>query len=142
MDTGTLDDIADVDAHSELDPPIWRHLRIPLGHSTLDLDGGPQRVHDARVQDQQSVASRSYDPATVFLDLRLNQLTMMSVQLSECAFVVSAYQAAVAGYIRYQNCHEPAFNLFSSHSSPSKEAKCLLRRSTCGDHNVPRSSAR
>jgi hypothetical protein len=44
-------------------------------------------------------------PATVFFDLGLDELTVMGTQLSGGAFVVSAYQAAVAGYIRHKNGH-------------------------------------
>ena len=49
MDVGTLDDVPDVDPHSEFDPLIWRHLRISLGHPALDLDGATQRVNNARI---------------------------------------------------------------------------------------------
>jgi len=115
MDARALNDVADVDPHSELHPPIWRHLRIPLGHCALDLDGATQRVHNARIEDEQSVASRPYDPAAVFLDLGLNELSLMSVQLGEGALVVGANQTAVAGYIRHQNSHQSAFDLLASH---------------------------
>jgi hypothetical protein len=78
----------------EFDPPICRNFRIPLGHSALDLYGTTQGVHGTDEQDQQAVASCSYDPTTVFFDLGLNEFSMVSVQLGQRAFVIDAYQAA------------------------------------------------
>jgi|SRR5262245_43003088 len=116
MDAGALYDIANVDAHPEFDPPIRGHVRIPLGHCPLDLHGTTQCVHSTDEQDQQAVTSRSYGPTAVFFNLGLNELSMMDVQLSERAFIVDPYQAAVTGYIRHQDCHKSAFDLLTSHS--------------------------
>ena len=96
MDAGAFDNIADVDPHPELDPPICRNLRIPLDHCALDL--------------------HAYDPTTVFSNLGLNQLSVMSVQPSKGSLVVNPNEAAVPGYIRQQDCHKSAFNLLVSHS--------------------------
>ena len=128
MDAGVLDDVADVDPHSELEPLLWRHLCISVGHRALDLDRATHRVHDACKQDEQPVASRPCHPATVFLDLGLNELAVMGIQLSEGALVVSPYQAAVAGYIRHQNGHKPALDLLTTHSFPAKggRQRCAL----------------
>ena len=82
MDAGALYDIANVDAHPEIDPPIRGHLRIPLGHCPLDLHGAAQRIHSTDEQNQQAVASRPYDPAAVFFNLGFDELRMMGVQLS------------------------------------------------------------
>ena len=116
MDASALYDIADVDPHPEFDPPTWRNLRIPLGHCALDLDGTTQRVDGTDEQDQQSVASCPYDPTTVLFNLRFNELSMVSVQLSQGAFIVDAYQAAVPGNIRHQDCHKSAFDFLTGHS--------------------------
>src|SRR5215475_6070823 len=116
MDACALHDIADVDPHPEGDPPICLNLRITLGHCALDLQGTTQRVHGADEQDQQAVARCPYDPTTVFFDLGFNDLGMVSVQQSQSAFIVDAYQAAVPGYIRHQNCHESAFYFLTGHS--------------------------
>jgi len=105
MDAGTRHDIADVDPHSELDPPICGNLRIARGHGALDLHGTTQSVHGTDEQDQQAVAGCPYDTATVFFDLGFNKLSMVSGQLSQGAFIVDADEAAVLGYIRHQDCH-------------------------------------
>ena len=41
---------------------------------------------------------------------------MVSIELGQRAFVIDAYQAAVAGYIRHQDCHKSALNLLTSHN--------------------------
>src|SRR5262245_62715941 len=116
MDAGTLHDIADVDPHSELDPSICGNLLIALGHGALDLHGTTQSVHGTDEQDQQAVAGCPYDTATVFFDLGLNELGMVSVQLGQGAFIVDADQAAVPSYIRHQDCHKSAFYFLTGHS--------------------------
>jgi hypothetical protein len=81
MDASALYDIPDVDAYPEFDLPIWRYLRIPLGHCALDLHRAMQGVHGTNEQDQQAVASCPYDPTSVLLNLGFNELSMVSVQL-------------------------------------------------------------
>ena len=41
---------------------------------------------------------------------------MVSVQLSQGAFIIDAYQAAVPGHIRHQDCHKSAFDFLTGHS--------------------------
>src|SRR5262245_57543192 len=106
MDAHALYDIADIDPHSELDPPLCGNLRIARGHGALDLYGATQGIHGTDEQNQQAVACCPYDPTTVFFDLGFNQLSMVSVELGQSAFIIDAYQAAVAGHIRHQNCHK------------------------------------
>jgi hypothetical protein len=82
----------------------------------LDLHGTTQGIHGADEQDQQAVASSPYDPTTVFSNLGFDQFCVMSVQPSQGSLIVDAYQAAVTGYIRHQDCHKSAFDLLTSHS--------------------------
>src|SRR5437660_11228262 len=127
MDAGALDDVADIDPHSELKPPLLRNLRISLGHPAFNLNGATQRVDDARKQDQHSVAGRPYDPAAVFLDFGLNELTVMSVQLSERALVVSTYQAAVADHIGHKDGRQPPFHTLARQGCPPRRQFTRLR---------------
>src|SRR5262245_21205042 len=59
---------------------------------------------------------------------------MMSIQLSEGTFIVDTYQAAVASYIRHQDCHKSAFDLHTSHSCTLPEAVYILPRSAHRNH--------
>ena len=116
MNAGALYNIANINPHPESDLPIWRYLRIPESHRALDLHGTTQRVHGADEQDQQTVTSCPYDPTAMIFNLGFNEFSVVSVQLGQRAFIVHAYQAAVAGYIRHQDCHKSAFDLLTSHS--------------------------
>jgi len=116
MDARALNDIANVHPHPEIDLPIARYLRIPLDHCALDLHGTTQAIHGADEKDQQAVASCPYDSATVFFNLGFNELSMVSIQLGQGAFIVHAYQTAVPGNIPYQDRRKSAFNLLTSHS--------------------------
>jgi len=89
----------------------------------LDLDRATHRVHDACKQNEQAVAGRPYDSATMFFDFGLDELTVMGIQLSGGAFVVSAYQAAVAGYIRDQNGHQPSLDFLAGYGFSAKGEK-------------------
>ena len=54
-DVSAIDDnIADIDAHAELDTPVRRHLGVALRHRALDLDGATHRIHHAREFHQHS----------------------------------------------------------------------------------------
>jgi hypothetical protein len=52
----------------------------------------------------------------VFSNLGFDQFCVMSVQPSQGSLIVDAYQAAVTGYIRHQDCHKSALDLVTSHS--------------------------
>jgi hypothetical protein len=90
VDASALNDISDVNPHPEVYSPICRNFRIPLGHSALDLYGTTQGVHGTDEQDQQAVASCPYDPTAVFFNLGFNELSKVSVQLGQRAFVIVA----------------------------------------------------
>jgi len=64
--------IALVNADAKLDAVGGRQGGVALGHSALHFDSTPDRIHHARKFCEQAVASIFYDPAAVFLDLRIN----------------------------------------------------------------------
>ena len=66
--------IAEVDAHSELDPLLDWSSRIALDHPALHLDPAAHSIDDARELGQKAVAGVLHDPAAVFGDLRIHQL--------------------------------------------------------------------
>src|SRR5262245_14982420 len=115
MDGSAFYDIANVDPHPEFDALTCRNLRVPLGHCALDLDGTTQRIHGTDEQSQQSVASCPYDSTTVLLHFGCDQLSVVSVQLSQGTFIIDAYQAAVPGNIRHQDCNDSAFDFLTGH---------------------------
>src|SRR5215831_14909979 len=66
--------VALVNADAKLDPTIWRHLRVSLGHFALYFNRATHRIDDAGKFEEQAIA-RSFDDATVmFLDLGVGHL--------------------------------------------------------------------
>src|SRR6185369_4144983 len=63
------DDIADINANTELDPPLLRDVGIAHKHAALDLDGTTQCVNHASELCQHAVACSFDNPSLVFLDL-------------------------------------------------------------------------
>ena len=67
-------DIAHVDADSELDPLRESDAGIPDGHPLLHLYGAAQRVYDAAKLDEQPVAGSFDKPTTMFGDYGVDDL--------------------------------------------------------------------
>src|SRR5262249_59330592 len=65
------DDVTNVDAYAEFDPPLPWDVRVALGHSTLDINGTAQGIYDACELDQQPIAGSLHDPSAIFGDLRV-----------------------------------------------------------------------
>src|SRR6516162_3022924 len=64
------DDVAEVDAHAELNAAFGRHIGVALGHPLLHFDRAAYRVDDAGELDQQAVAGGLDDATAVPLDHR------------------------------------------------------------------------
>jgi hypothetical protein len=115
MDAGAFYDIANIDPHSEFDALACRNLRIALKHRALDLDRAAQGFHRTDEQDQEAIAGGPDHPPMVFSNLGFNELGMVGVELSKCAFVIGTDEAAVSGDIGYQDSHKPAFDFLTGH---------------------------
>jgi hypothetical protein len=108
--TSIDDDVADIDAHAELDAILIWHLRIALGHSALDIKSAAHCVHYAAKLSQHPVPGILYDPATVFGDFGIDKSAQMGLQLDVRALFVHAGQPAVASHIGGQYGSESAFD--------------------------------
>ena len=73
-------DVADVDAYAEFDPPLFGHIDVALAHPALDLGGTGNRVHDARELDKHPVAGELDDAPLVLGDLGVDHLVAMRLQ--------------------------------------------------------------
>ena len=93
------DDVAEVDADAELDPPLRRHVGVALGHRPLDLDGAAHRIDDAGKLDEQPVAGGLDDAAPMLLDLGIRQLAPDRLQRGERAFLVGTHQPRITGNV-------------------------------------------
>jgi hypothetical protein len=135
MGAGTFDDVANINPHPEFDPLVRRNERIALDHCALNFDSASQRFHGADEKHKETVSGRPDDPAMVLSDLGFDQLGMVSVQLSESAFVINTYEAAITGHIRHQDRHKPAFDVLTGHSFHSTAGSKHFRPSACRSHN-------
>ena len=67
------DDVAEIDADAELQPPLRLDVGVALGHPALHLDSKAHRVDDAGELDQHAVAGGLDDAAAVLGDLGVAQ---------------------------------------------------------------------
>ena len=63
------DDIAEIDADTKFDAPLFRHVGIAPSHLTLHLDGAAHRIDHAVEFNEQAVATRLHDATAVLGDL-------------------------------------------------------------------------
>ena len=104
------DDVAEVYAKPKFDPFINTNPNVSVAHAALHFNGTSYRVNHGREIDQHAVPRRLDNSASMFFDFRIDQRLPMRLQLSKRAFLVHAHEAAVAGYVRSQNCCKPAFH--------------------------------
>ena len=102
------DDVADVDADPERDPPVLRHGRLALGDALLNRDRAFDRIDRARELDQGAVAHQLDDAAVVLGDQRLDELLAQRLQPRDRAGLVVPDQPDVADHVRGQNRRELA----------------------------------
>src|SRR5262249_58450896 len=81
-------DIADINAHTELDAFLWRQWGSTLDHGALDIDSTPNGIHDADKFNEHAIACRLHYAATMLGDFRVDQLFAVSFKLTKCAFLV------------------------------------------------------
>ena len=95
-----LDDhVAEVYTHPEVDPLIGLDRAVPLGHTTLELDGAAHRVDHTRKLRQEALASVLHDTATVLADLRIDQLLEVGFEPFVRTFLIGAHQPRVTGHV-------------------------------------------
>ena len=69
-----LDDVAQMDADAELNPPLLRHARVALDEAVLHFDGAAHRVDHAAEFDDRTVAGALDDAAVMGGDGRIDQI--------------------------------------------------------------------
>ena len=82
------DDIADVNADTNFNALVVRHVGITLRHSALRLDRAAGGINGTAEFDQYSIAGALDDAAVVLDDRRLQELPPVSVEPSEGPFLV------------------------------------------------------
>ena len=101
------DDVADIDAHAELDPLVGGDPDIALCHGALQLHGALHGVDDARKFGENAVTGDPHDPHVVAPNGGLDQCVPMGLQARERAQLVGANEPAIAGDVASQNGCQP-----------------------------------
>jgi hypothetical protein len=80
-----------VDADTELNPPVLRHIGVLRGHATLDVNGTAGSLHGASELDQHAVSSGLDDAAMMFGDGGVDERFPERLELRQRAFFVAAH---------------------------------------------------
>jgi hypothetical protein len=112
------DDVADVNADTEFDPAVRRHVGVVHGHTTLNLDGASRCIHCASEFDQHAVARGLHDATSVLDDLGINNGFSERLQIAERALFIGAHQPTITGDIRRQQSRQSPFHALASHDAP------------------------
>jgi hypothetical protein len=92
-----------VNADAQFNPPARRDIEVGAGHGELDIDGAARRIDRAGKFSQHSVAGGPDDPATMFDNLRIEQIHPIILELFDRSFLVQPHQPAVSGDIGRQD---------------------------------------
>ena len=85
-----FDDIAQMDADTELDAPLGRQPSIALDHAALHLDGAAHGIDHAAKFDKRAIACPLDDAAVMHGDGRIDQVASECPQSRQCAILVGA----------------------------------------------------
>ena len=91
--------LTDMDADAERNAPVWCCADIAVDDTPLRLDGTLHRLDRAGELDQQTAAGCLYDATVMLRNLWTYELTPMSLQAFERAFLVRSDQARVAHHV-------------------------------------------
>ena len=91
--------VADIDANTELDLLVRRYFGISLWHGALNLDGTTNRIDRACKLHQRAVARSLDDAAAMLRDLRIDDLAPVRLKCREGPFLINPHQSAISGDI-------------------------------------------
>lgn len=94
--------VAEVDPHSERDPPIVGNADVASGHRLLDVDGAGERVDHARELRQHAVAHQLDDAPAVGRHPGVDQLAPQGLERGQRARLVRFHKARIADHIGSQ----------------------------------------
>ena len=93
------DHVAKVDPHSEGDALVLGGFRIAVSHCPLYLGSAADRIDDAGELCQHSVTGVLHDAATVLGDLRIDQLSQVSLEPLVRPLLIRPHEPRVARHI-------------------------------------------
>jgi hypothetical protein len=93
---GFLNNVAQVDADAEFDPPLGWHAGVALDEAVLHLDRAADRVHDAAELDDGAVTGTLDYAAAMGGDGRVDQIAAETPKARKRPVLVRAGEPAVA----------------------------------------------
>ena len=106
-----LNDVPDMNADAELDPPVLRHARVALNHAALHFDRAAHGVDHAAELDQGAVAGALHHPACMDGDRRVDQIAAQGPKARQRAVLVRAGKPREPDDVGGQNRGELAKSL-------------------------------
>ncbi len=104
------DNIAEIDANSELDAAgLWR-FRVSRRHAILKRHGAPDGIHHAGELGQEPIPRRLDNPSSVLGDAGLDQLAKVGGERGQRAFLVLTHQPRVTRNVGGEDGGEAALN--------------------------------
>ena len=107
------DDVAQIDADAELDPPRRRDVGVASRHPALNLGSAQHGVGDAAEFDQHTVAGGLDDAAMVLGNGRIDEFDPVSLETRKRPRLVNLHEPAIADHVGGKDRCEPA--LWSRH---------------------------
>ena len=93
------DHLADIDANAERHAAVFRLIGVARDHRLLDIARATDRIHRARIFDQQGIAGGADDAPAIFGDLGIDQRLAVALGRGQGAGLVLAHQARPADHI-------------------------------------------
>ncbi len=98
-----FDDVAQVDADTNVDALVGRHARVAFGEAALHLQRAPDSFDHAAKLDHRAVAGALDEPTVVDGDGGVDEVAAQGPQARKRPLLVSAGQPAIADDVGDQN---------------------------------------
>ena len=109
-----------MDADAELNAFFVGYIAVARPHATLHFESTANGIDDTRKLDQDAVASRLDDPATVRGNRGVDQLVPQRTEARNRVLLVHPGQAAIPRHISSQDRCKPSFDTLLLHGSPRR----------------------
>ncbi len=126
-----LDDVAEMNADTELDAAILDDAGVSFDHSILHFDGAPNRIDNAAKLDQRPVTGALEDTSVVHGDGRVNEIAAQSAEPRQGAILVRAGEPTETDHVGGENCREFAFFRHRSLSGVQSSTTTTPMRTRC-----------
>src|SRR5271165_962213 len=104
-----FDDIPEVNANAEDDPPVLRQAGVALDHGVLHFDRATHRVDHAAEFDQRTIAGALYDATVMYGDRRVDEIAAERPEAGKRAVFVGAGHPAESDHVGSEDRGELSF---------------------------------